>query len=133
MPSAALPVSAPDFAESQTAPRPTVVPAQTGTTGGKLIFANSQCVAVPRIAGGRKFGIIAKKSEQMQELTKAQMERQDEVDNAIHELVNELLPPGKTVEWDIDLIGEIRDTIREQLAEKRKLAADAEFYPFTEY
>jgi len=49
------------------------------------------------------------------ELTEQQIKRQDFVDNAIFELINELFPSDKEVEWDIEAIGEIRDAIQSQL------------------
>ena len=52
------------------------------------------------------------------ELTAQQIERQDFVDNAIFELTNELIPSKKEMEWDIEIISEIRDAIQSQLVEK---------------
>ena len=68
----------------------------------------------------------------MSKLTELQLGRQDHVDNRIFELLGDLLPPGKEPEWDIEMIGEIRDAIREQVVEKKKLVGDAEFYPYTD-
>ena len=64
----------------------------------------------------------------MSELTKQQIERQDFVDNAIFKLVNELVPSGKTMDWDIETIGAVRDAIQSQLVE-RGLCTVEEFYP----
>ena len=63
------------------------------------------------------------------ELTGQQIERQDFVDNAIFNLINELIPSGKEMEWDIDSIGEIRDSIQSQLVEKG-FCTEKEFYPY---
>ena len=65
------------------------------------------------------------------ELTKQQIERQDFVDNAIFELINELIPSDKEMEWDIEVIGEIRDVIQSQLV-KRGFCTEQEFYPYIE-
>lgn len=68
----------------------------------------------------------------MNELTHAQTERQDYVDGRIFELIGDLLPPDKKAEWDIEMIGEVRDALRAQLVEKKKLVTDGEFYPYTD-
>lgn len=63
------------------------------------------------------------------ELTEQQIKRQDFVDNAIFELINELFPSDKEVEWDIDVIGEIRDAIQSQFV-TRGFCTEQEFYPY---
>ena len=65
------------------------------------------------------------------ELTKQQIERQDFVDNAIFELINELIPSEKEMEWDIEAIGEIRDALQSQLVAKG-ICTEQEFYPYIE-
>lgn len=65
------------------------------------------------------------------ELTKQQIKRQDFVDNAIFDLINELIPSEKELEWDIEAIGEIRDAIQSQLVEKG-FCTEQEFYPYIE-
>ena len=65
------------------------------------------------------------------ELTVQQIERQDFVDNAIFELTNELIPSEKEMEWDIQIISEIRDAIQSQLVEKG-FCTEQEFYPYIE-
>ena len=64
-------------------------------------------------------------------LTDEQIERQDFVDNAIFDLINELIPSGKEMEWDIEAIGEIRDAIQSQLI-VRGFCTEQEFYPYIE-
>ena len=63
------------------------------------------------------------------ELTEQQIERQDFVDNAIFNLIDELVPSDKEMEWDIEAIGEIRDAIQSQLV-TRGFCTDQEFYPY---
>lgn len=63
------------------------------------------------------------------ELTDEQIERQDFVDNAIYHLVNELIPSDKEMDWDIEVIGNIRDTIQSNLVEKG-LCIEQDFYPY---
>ena len=65
------------------------------------------------------------------ELTARQIERQDFVDNAIFELINELIPSDKEMDWDIEAIGEIRDSIQSQLV-SRGFCSEQEFYPYIE-
>ena len=62
-------------------------------------------------------------------LTEQQIERQDFVDNAIFNLINELIPSSKEMEWNIEAIGEIRDAIQSQLV-TRGICTEQEFYPY---
>jgi hypothetical protein len=66
----------------------------------------------------------------MKTLTKRQIERQDFVDNKIFELLQIFLPPSKTMKWDIEAIGAIRDAIQEQIVDKQKLMSEMQFYPY---
>lgn len=63
------------------------------------------------------------------ELTDQQISRQDFVDNAIHDLINELIPSVKEMEWDIEVIGEVRDVIQAMLV-GRGICTEQEFYPY---
>lgn len=65
------------------------------------------------------------------ELTDQQIARQDFVDNAIHNLINDLIPSDKEMEWDIESIGEVRDAIQAQLVE-RGFCTEQELYPYIE-
>lgn len=65
------------------------------------------------------------------ELTKQQIERQDFVDNAIFDLMNRLIPSEREMEWDIEVIGEVRDVVQTQLARKG-FCTEREFYPYVE-
>jgi len=65
----------------------------------------------------------------MSKLTKRQIERQDFVDNQIFELIQSLLPPSKKIDWDIEMIGNVRDSIQTELVDERKLMSEARFYP----
>ncbi len=62
------------------------------------------------------------------ELSVAQLERQDFVDSRIFDLLNELNTTSVKLEWDIEMIGDIRDTIEAWLLEKTSLEPQ-EFYP----
>lgn len=65
----------------------------------------------------------------MTEFTKKQIERQDFVDNEIFELLQRLAPSVK-IKWDIEMIGNIRDSIRTQLIDKQILISETKFYPY---
>ena len=65
------------------------------------------------------------------ELTRQQIIQQDFVDNAIFNLINEIVPSDKEMEWDIEIIGEIRDAIQTKLVE-RGICSEQEFYPYIE-
>lgn len=56
------------------------------------------------------------------------IERQDFVDNAIMDLITELNPSTKKIEWNIDMIATIRDVISTQLVSKG-FCTEEQFYP----
>lgn len=63
------------------------------------------------------------------ELTEQQIDRQDYVDNAIFDLIKELIPSDKEMEWNIEVIGEVRNAIQSQLVD-RGFCTEQEFYPY---
>ncbi len=63
------------------------------------------------------------------ELTKKQIERQDFVDNSIFELFQTLNPTERCFDWDIEMIGDIRDTIQYYIVKKTN-CKEQEFYPY---
>jgi DNA polymerase sigma len=65
----------------------------------------------------------------MQNFTEDQIKRQDFVDNQIYDLVRRLIPSRKEIEWNIEMIGDIRDTIQHWLVDKYKIVDELEFYP----
>ena len=68
----------------------------------------------------------------MKELTEEQIKRQDYVDNAIYQLVREINPVDKEIAWDIEMIGEVRDVVREWMVERLKITDEQNFYPYLE-
>lgn len=68
----------------------------------------------------------------MKELTEEQIKKQDSVDNAIYQLIREINPVDKEIAWDIEMIGEIRDVVREWMVERLKITYEQNFYPFLE-
>ncbi len=63
------------------------------------------------------------------ELTNKQIERQDFVDNRIFELIQELNPSQIEINWDMEIIGGVRDCIQNLLEEKFAISEE-DFYPF---
>ncbi len=55
--------------------------------------------------------------------------RQDFVDNKIFELVNELLPQHKKIDWDIEVIADVRDAVFSAVSEKVGGLGERKFYP----
>jgi len=65
----------------------------------------------------------------MQNLSEDQIMRQDFVDNEIYDLVKRLIPSTGKIEWNIEMIGDIRDTIQHWLVDKHKIVEELDFYP----
>ena len=65
----------------------------------------------------------------MQKFTEDQIKRQDFVDNQIYDLVKRLTPSKREIEWNIEMIGDIRDTIQHWLVDRYKIVEELEFYP----
>jgi hypothetical protein len=66
----------------------------------------------------------------MKELTDSQIERQDFVDNEIYRFIKSVNPTDIDIEWDIEMIGAIRDVIRKWLVERMKITNEQDFYPY---
>ena len=66
----------------------------------------------------------------MVQLTKQQIVRQDFVDNQIFELINSLIPQSKRLEWDIEVIADIREALRREIVDRLKVVDETNFYPF---
>ncbi len=65
----------------------------------------------------------------MQNLSEDQIKRQDFVDNEIYNLINRLNPSKREIEWNIEMIADIRDTIQHWLVDRYKIIDELEFYP----
>jgi hypothetical protein len=61
-------------------------------------------------------------------MTVMQIERQDFVDNSIFELLQALNPTDRHFDWDIEMIGCVRDAVKNTLIRKTN-CSDYEFYP----
>ena len=61
-------------------------------------------------------------------MTKRQIERQDFVDNKIFALIREINPTARQISWDIEMIGNVRDSLVCELEEKIGIS-EFEIYP----
>jgi len=68
----------------------------------------------------------------MEELTNRQIERKECVDDAIFNLIQELNPTSIEIEWDMEIIGEIREEIQYWIVERLKLCDEMTFSPYVE-
>ncbi|MDI6809303.1 MAG: hypothetical protein QME66_10025 [Candidatus Eisenbacteria bacterium] len=66
----------------------------------------------------------------MRDLTPAELERQDYVDNEIYRLVVALAPKEATIPWNIEMIGDIRDELEAWVVSKLALCGEHAFYPY---
>ena len=62
------------------------------------------------------------------ELTNYQISRQDLVDNSIFDLLQTLNPTDKRLDWDIEMIADVRDVIQYHIISKTK-CSEQDFYP----
>ena len=66
----------------------------------------------------------------MSVLSREQIQRQDFVDNAIYDLIRLLTPEGHGPDWDIEMIGGIRDSISYWIVERKNVCNEMRFYPY---
>jgi hypothetical protein len=64
------------------------------------------------------------------EFTGRETERQDCVDSAIANLSVELIPDDCPFDWDIELIGEVRDALKTVIVDHMGAMTEQEFYPY---
>jgi len=57
------------------------------------------------------------------------IERWDLVDNSIFELLNNLNPTDKKINWDIKIISEIRLLIQSYFVDELEICKEGKFYP----
>jgi hypothetical protein len=77
----------------------------------------------------REIIIAEEDGQNMPGLTKRQIERQDYVDNAIHNLIQSLNPEGTGVDWNLEVIGQVRDVIANYF-QAQGICTEQEFYPY---
>lgn len=66
----------------------------------------------------------------MTQLTNIEISRQDYVDGVIFKLIQDLNPTKLPIEWNIEMIGDIRDVIEDWIVSKMKICTEKDFYPF---
>jgi hypothetical protein len=66
------------------------------------------------------------------ELSDEQIRRQDFVDNAVFRFISDINPTSKELSWDIEMIGEIRDNVRQWIVERLGICDEMSFYPYLE-
>jgi septin family protein len=64
------------------------------------------------------------------ELSEEQIKRQDFVDNRIYCLLSDLNPSEESLEWNIEMISDIRERVRLWLVEHYRVADEMTFYPY---
>jgi len=63
-----------------------------------------------------------------EEMTDEQLRRQDLVDNAVFSIIQKTNPTNKPIPWDIEMIGNIRDSLVQELENKLGIN-EFEIYP----
>jgi hypothetical protein len=63
--------------------------------------------------------------------TGQETDRQDAVDSAIEEMLESVSPIGY-VQWDMEIIGEIRDIVQDYIVNKKGWMSEQAFYPYRE-
>jgi hypothetical protein len=66
----------------------------------------------------------------MHELNEKQLARQDFVDNCIYDFIRLVAPANAQAEWNIEMIGEIRDTLKFWIVDHLHLCDEETFYPY---
>lgn len=66
-------------------------------------------------------------------LTQKQIDRQDFVDNAIFDVIQQVNPTNKKLKWNIELIGEVRDGIENVSVDRLGFCNKKTFYPFIKF
>lgn len=65
------------------------------------------------------------------ELTDEEMERIDHIQHLTYDYILKMLPDGKAVEWDLDLIDEVIEAVWEAIKD-RDICTEGQFYPYRE-
>jgi len=71
-------------------------------------------------------------NKRMNELSDDQIDRQDLVDNLIFELIQSIHPSVINISWNIDMIGDIRNCLKEWIVDRYELCDEQSFYPYIE-
>lgn len=68
----------------------------------------------------------------MRELSAAELERQDYVDNEVYRLIVALAPEKASIPWDMEMIGNIIDELEIWIVDRLRLCSEKEFYPYVD-
>lgn len=68
----------------------------------------------------------------MRELTSIELDRQDYVDNQIFRLIVALTPEKASIQWNIEMIGVIRDELKTWIVNRLRLCSEEAFYPYAD-
>lgn len=68
----------------------------------------------------------------MTTLNESQIKRQDFDDNAIFSLIQSLNTTDNVIDWNIEMIGEIRDVLTEWYVHRLRITTEQTFFPYIE-
>ena len=68
--------------------------------------------------------------ERHDDLSNDQIDRQDAVDNVIFELIQSIHPSTSEIGWNIEMIGDIRNCLKEWIVDRYELCDEQSFYPY---
>jgi hypothetical protein len=63
-------------------------------------------------------------------LSDDQVDRQDAVDNLIFQLIQSIHPSASGIGWNIEMIGDVRDCLKEWIVDRYELCDERSFYPY---
>jgi DNA polymerase sigma len=65
-----------------------------------------------------------------EDLSDDQIDRQDAVDNVIFELIQSIHPSTSGIDWNIEMIADIRNCLKEWVVDHYGLCTEQSFYPY---
>jgi hypothetical protein len=64
------------------------------------------------------------------DLSDDQINRQNAVDNVIFQLIQTIHPSTSGIGWNIEMIGDVRDCVKEWVVDRYELCDEQSFYPY---
>lgn len=64
------------------------------------------------------------------DLSDDQINRQDAVDKVIFELIQSIHPSTSEIGWNIEMIGDVRDCLKEWIVDRYGICNEQSFYPY---
>ena len=74
---------------------------------------------------------VGEKKELPEELTDGEMDRIDRIQNLTYRYINDMLPDGREIGWDLDLIDRVIEAVWKEIEDKN-VCTEMEFYPYRE-